>query len=173
MVKSSKGGQLFSYMVAVEAYLASPLGILFLLSLFWKRTTEAVSVSVLISLNHRSCVFDCVQFFNHRSDEFVCFQFFCKVKAVLPHEYTSTCADCSTCHYNIGSVTSRSGSMIIGSSILSLHSLILNLVGWHSGVDYVHLQHCHRTVLRESQKRNMRNGISESRTAEQPRLWFL
>ncbi|WAR31485.1 SC5A9-like protein [Mya arenaria] len=41
MVKAFQGGRLFSYMVAVEGYIGSPLGVLFLLSIFWRRTTEA------------------------------------------------------------------------------------------------------------------------------------
>ncbi|XP_060071206.1 sodium/glucose cotransporter 4-like [Ylistrum balloti] len=40
LVKSSQGGKLFQYMTAMEAYLGSPTGILFLLSMFWKGTTE-------------------------------------------------------------------------------------------------------------------------------------
>ncbi|XP_033732423.1 sodium/glucose cotransporter 4-like [Pecten maximus] len=40
LVKSSQGGKLFQYMTAIEAYLGSPIGILFLLSMFWKGTTE-------------------------------------------------------------------------------------------------------------------------------------
>ncbi|XP_060071204.1 sodium/glucose cotransporter 4-like [Ylistrum balloti] len=40
LVKSSQGGKLFQYMTAMEAYLGSPIGILFLLSMFWKGTTE-------------------------------------------------------------------------------------------------------------------------------------
>lgn len=40
MVKAFQSGRLFNYMVAVEGYIGSPLGVLFLLSIFWKRTTE-------------------------------------------------------------------------------------------------------------------------------------
>ncbi|XP_060071208.1 sodium/glucose cotransporter 4-like [Ylistrum balloti] len=40
LVKSSQGGKLFQYMTAVEAYLGAPNGILFLLSVLWKGTTE-------------------------------------------------------------------------------------------------------------------------------------
>ncbi|KAL3870954.1 hypothetical protein ACJMK2_038979 [Sinanodonta woodiana] len=40
LVKASQSGRLFSYMVAMEGYLGSPIGICFLLSIFWKRTTE-------------------------------------------------------------------------------------------------------------------------------------
>ncbi|KAL4219666.1 hypothetical protein ACF0H5_022238 [Mactra antiquata] len=40
MVKAFQSGRLFNYMVTVEGYVGSPLGILFLLSMFWKRTTE-------------------------------------------------------------------------------------------------------------------------------------
>lgn len=40
MVKAFQSGRLFNYMVAVEGYVGSPLGVLFLLSIFWKRTTE-------------------------------------------------------------------------------------------------------------------------------------
>ena len=42
MVKAFQSGRLFNYMVAVEGYVGSPLGVLFLLSIFWKRTTETV-----------------------------------------------------------------------------------------------------------------------------------
>ncbi|VDI09175.1 Hypothetical predicted protein, partial [Mytilus galloprovincialis] len=41
LVKSAQGGKLFTYMVVVEGYLGSPLGVLFLTSIFWKGTTEA------------------------------------------------------------------------------------------------------------------------------------
>ncbi|XP_071156501.1 sodium/glucose cotransporter 4-like isoform X1 [Mytilus edulis] len=41
LVKSAQGGKLFTYMVVVEGYLGSPLGVLFLISIFWKGTTEA------------------------------------------------------------------------------------------------------------------------------------
>ena len=41
-MKSSQGGKLFTYMVVVEGYLGSPLGMLFLISIFWKGTTESV-----------------------------------------------------------------------------------------------------------------------------------
>ncbi|KAJ8300476.1 hypothetical protein KUTeg_021995 [Tegillarca granosa] len=40
LVKSSQGGKLFTYMTAIEGYLGAPLGIVFLLSIFWRRTTE-------------------------------------------------------------------------------------------------------------------------------------
>ncbi|KAJ8313630.1 hypothetical protein KUTeg_008191, partial [Tegillarca granosa] len=41
IVKSANEGKLFTYMTAVESYLGTPLGVLFLMSLLWKRTTEA------------------------------------------------------------------------------------------------------------------------------------
>ena len=46
LIKAFQSGRLFNYMVAVEGYIGSPLGILFLLSIFWKRTTEKVLVLV-------------------------------------------------------------------------------------------------------------------------------
>ena len=42
MVKAFQSGRLFNYMVAVEGYVGSPLGVLFLLSIFSTRITETV-----------------------------------------------------------------------------------------------------------------------------------
>ncbi|KAH9503396.1 Sodium/glucose cotransporter 4 [Bulinus truncatus] len=40
MVKSSQGGQLFNYIQAVQGYLGTPIGALFLLAALWKRMNE-------------------------------------------------------------------------------------------------------------------------------------
>ncbi|KAL5012467.1 hypothetical protein ScPMuIL_011018 [Solemya velum] len=48
LVRSSQGGKLFIYMTSIEAYLGSPIGILFLMSIFWKRTTESAAFWGLI-----------------------------------------------------------------------------------------------------------------------------
>ena len=42
VVKAAEGGQLFSYMVVFEGFIAGPLPVLFLLAVFWKKTTEMV-----------------------------------------------------------------------------------------------------------------------------------
>ena len=42
MVKVFQSGRLFNYMVAVEGYIGSPLGVLFLLSIFSTKVTEQV-----------------------------------------------------------------------------------------------------------------------------------
>ena len=42
MVKAFQSGRLFNYMVAVEGYVGSPLGVLFILSIFSTRITETV-----------------------------------------------------------------------------------------------------------------------------------
>lgn len=47
IIKSSSGGKLFTYMTAVEGYIAAPLGIVFLFSIFWTKTTEPVSLAKL------------------------------------------------------------------------------------------------------------------------------
>lgn len=44
IIKSSSGGKLFTYMTAVEGYIAAPLGVIFLFSIFWTKTTEPVSL---------------------------------------------------------------------------------------------------------------------------------
>ncbi|XP_065930862.1 sodium/myo-inositol cotransporter 2-like [Magallana gigas] len=40
LVRSSQGGQLFNYIQAVQGYLGTPIGALFLLAVVWKRMTE-------------------------------------------------------------------------------------------------------------------------------------
>uniref|UniRef100_A0A2C9K5S3 Uncharacterized protein n=1 Tax=Biomphalaria glabrata TaxID=6526 RepID=A0A2C9K5S3_BIOGL len=40
MVKSSQGGQLFNYIQAVQGYLGTPIGALFLAAILWKRMNE-------------------------------------------------------------------------------------------------------------------------------------
>ncbi|XP_061165224.1 sodium/mannose cotransporter SLC5A10-like [Saccostrea echinata] len=40
LVRSSQGGQLFAYINAVQSYLGTPIGALFLLAVAWKRMTE-------------------------------------------------------------------------------------------------------------------------------------
>ena len=47
VVKAAEGGQLFSYMVVFEGFIAGPLPVLFLLAVFWKKTTEMVIMDVL------------------------------------------------------------------------------------------------------------------------------
>jgi hypothetical protein len=47
-VKSSQGGKLFTYMVVVEGYLGSPLGMLFLISIFWLFHIFCISVLFLL-----------------------------------------------------------------------------------------------------------------------------
>ena len=47
MVKAFQSGRLFNYMTAVEGYIGSPLGVLFLLSIFSTRITEAVRENIL------------------------------------------------------------------------------------------------------------------------------
>ena len=42
VVQAAEGGQLFSYMVIFEGFIAAPLPVLFILAIFWKRTTEMV-----------------------------------------------------------------------------------------------------------------------------------
>ncbi|XP_062603427.1 sodium/glucose cotransporter 4-like isoform X1 [Saccostrea cucullata] len=51
IIKSSAGGQLFTYMTAVEGYIAAPLGVVFLLSIFWTKTTEPAAFFGLIIAN--------------------------------------------------------------------------------------------------------------------------
>ncbi|RUS84630.1 hypothetical protein EGW08_007602 [Elysia chlorotica] len=41
MVRSSQGGQLFNYIQAVQGYLGTPIGALFIMAIFWKRMNEA------------------------------------------------------------------------------------------------------------------------------------
>ena len=42
MVKVFQSGRLFNYMTAVEGYIGSPLGVLFLMSIFSTKVTEMV-----------------------------------------------------------------------------------------------------------------------------------
>ena len=42
MVKSSQGGQLFNYIQAVQGYLGTPIGAIFILAIMWKRMNEQV-----------------------------------------------------------------------------------------------------------------------------------
>ena len=42
VVKAAQGGQLFTYIVVVEGFIAAPLPILFLFAVFWDRCTEKV-----------------------------------------------------------------------------------------------------------------------------------
>ena len=42
LVRGSQGGQLFSYLNMIQTNLVSPVGIAFILAMFWKRTTEQV-----------------------------------------------------------------------------------------------------------------------------------
>ncbi|KAK3783630.1 hypothetical protein RRG08_063030 [Elysia crispata] len=41
MVRSSQGGQLFNYIQAVQGYLGTPIGALFIMAILWKRMNEA------------------------------------------------------------------------------------------------------------------------------------
>lgn len=43
LVKSSQGGQLFNYIQAVQGYLGTPIGALFILGVLWTRMNERVS----------------------------------------------------------------------------------------------------------------------------------
>ena len=43
MVKTSQGGQIFIYLNAVQAYFGTPVGIVFLWAMLWKRCTEKVN----------------------------------------------------------------------------------------------------------------------------------
>ena len=45
LVKSSQGGQLFNYIQAVQGYLGTPIGALFVLAVLWRRMNERVSIS--------------------------------------------------------------------------------------------------------------------------------
>ena len=65
VVKAAEGGQLFSYMVVFEGFIAGPLPVLFLLAVFWKKTTEMVIMNVLqlncvkmCSFNQRVCSYN-------------------------------------------------------------------------------------------------------------------
>ena len=42
-MKSSQGGQIFVYIQAIQGYLGTPIGALFLWSILWKRMNEHVS----------------------------------------------------------------------------------------------------------------------------------
>ena len=42
MVKAAQGGQIFTYIVVVDGFIAAPLPILFLFAVFWDRCTEKV-----------------------------------------------------------------------------------------------------------------------------------
>ena len=42
LVESSAGGQLFVYIQAVQGYLGTPIGLVFLMAILWKRMTEKV-----------------------------------------------------------------------------------------------------------------------------------
>ena len=44
VVKAAQGGQLFTYIVVVEGFIAAPLPILFLFAVFWDRCTEKVII---------------------------------------------------------------------------------------------------------------------------------
>ena len=44
VVKAAQGGQIFTYIVVVEAFVAVPLPILFVLAVFWDGATEKVIV---------------------------------------------------------------------------------------------------------------------------------
>ena len=51
LVRSSQGGQLFNYIQAVQGYLGTPIGALFVLGVFWKRINECVSKMLSIFIN--------------------------------------------------------------------------------------------------------------------------
>ena len=57
VVKAAEGGQLFSYMVVFEGFIAGPLPVLFLLAVFWKKTTEMVIMNVLQLNCVKMCLF--------------------------------------------------------------------------------------------------------------------
>ena len=44
MVKSSQGGQIFIYLNAVQAYFGTPVGMVYLWGILWKRCSEKVSI---------------------------------------------------------------------------------------------------------------------------------
>ena len=48
VVKAAQGGQLFTYIVVVEGFIAAPLPILFLFAVFWDRCTEKVIYSKIL-----------------------------------------------------------------------------------------------------------------------------
>jgi uncharacterized sodium:solute symporter family permease YidK len=50
LVKSSQSGQLFIYLNAIQGYLATPIGALFLMAALWKRMTEPVNNSYRLLL---------------------------------------------------------------------------------------------------------------------------
>lgn len=52
LVRSSQGGQLFIYIQAVQGYLGTPIGALFLMAIIWKRMNEQVSQFLFTLLNH-------------------------------------------------------------------------------------------------------------------------
>ncbi|ELU03811.1 hypothetical protein CAPTEDRAFT_199257 [Capitella teleta] len=49
LVQSSAGGQLFVYIQIIQGYLGSPVGVLFLMSIFWKRMTEKATFWGILS----------------------------------------------------------------------------------------------------------------------------
>ena len=48
LVQSSAGGQLFVYIQAIQGYLGTAIGPVFVLAVFWKRATESVSTKILL-----------------------------------------------------------------------------------------------------------------------------
>ncbi len=48
LVQSSARGQLFVYIQAIQGYLGTAVGPVFVLAVFWKRTTEAVRKTVVV-----------------------------------------------------------------------------------------------------------------------------
>ena len=47
VMQAVQGGQFWGYMQSIRSYLIPPWCMLFLLGIFWKRTTEAVTVSIM------------------------------------------------------------------------------------------------------------------------------
>ena len=50
LVKSSQGGQLFNYIQAVQGYLGTPIGALFILAILWPRMNERVRKAIFYAL---------------------------------------------------------------------------------------------------------------------------
>nr|XP_022335312.1 sodium/glucose cotransporter 4-like [Crassostrea virginica] len=51
IIKASSGGQLFTYMTAMEGYISAPMGVVFLFSIFWTKMTEPAAFFGLIIAN--------------------------------------------------------------------------------------------------------------------------
>ena len=54
-MQSSAGGQLFVYIQAIQGYLGTAIGPVFVLAVFWKRATESVSASEVFCVQVQLC----------------------------------------------------------------------------------------------------------------------